>query len=282
MNLSPFFSLPMPNLPFIVWIILITWFCTPSMNAFMQDEKTIHRDTLNIKLQQELFFMVETYARLVEEARGEIPLTSLPPDTIITEERAAQNAISIGFGGENGPLMWYDWETMDPVIRTRYDSLGRVYGKKLVQIVKQYGFPSEALVGKSGSSAAFILWKYVIDLNSQEFILPYLLSKIDADTTDVLWGQEKYKKLIVRTKNLMKANHIDLVMLRKTRMQLYGTHYCRSGEDVIPFPIENRRHTDSLRAALNLTPLDSLLSFFDCPCPSVRPCPIWAELISDD
>src|SRR6266850_850133 len=113
----------------------------------------------------------------------------------------------------------------------------------LCTIVKEYGWPTTALVGKDGVAAAFLLLK-----NSSSFAL-------QADLFPVIVAAVK-KGDIPRSSF---AAYFDRLRTGAGLKQLFGTQVTISGGFLVLYPIEQEKYVDARRKQYDLPPLAEYL-----------------------
>lgn len=127
-----------------------------------------------------------------------------------------------------------------------YTKLGEVVKKvdqentdRLGQIVEKYGWPSNTLVGKDGSHAAWLLVQHA-DANT----------KFQRKCLDLM---TKLPKDEVSQTDL--AYLTDRVLLAEGKKQVYGTQFTISAGKWEPRPLEDAENVDKRRAEVGLKPL---------------------------
>ncbi len=112
----------------------------------------------------------------------------------------------------------------------------------LREIVVAHGWPSRALVGEDGATAAWLLTQHSPDLEFQREVLALLIASEETDS--------RHAALL----------H-DRICIREGRPQRYGTQLRPDGQ---PFELE-ASDVDERRAAVGLGPLADYLARFTSP-----------------
>lgn len=110
---------------------------------------------------------------------------------------------------------------------------------RLKAIVAEHGWPSVALVGKEGVSAAFLLLQHTDDVAWQASLLPAV--ERAAAAGEVSKGEV--------------ATLTDRVLVRSGKRQLYGCSFSLHEGKMVADPIEDAAHVDERRAAMGLPPM---------------------------
>jgi len=113
----------------------------------------------------------------------------------------------------------------------------------LCPIVKEYGWPTTAVVGKDGVAAALLLLK-----NSSSFAL-------QADLLPVIVAAVKIGEI----PKAVFAGYFDRLRVSAGLKQLFGTQATISGGFLVLYPIETERYVDARRAQYDLPPLADYL-----------------------
>ena len=118
----------------------------------------------------------------------------------------------------------------------RVDAL---HAARVRQIVKEFGWPGQSLVGDDGAHGVWLLVQH-FEIVDQDEYLPLMAKAVSAGEADA----KNYAYLL------------DRVRLRHGQSQLYGTQYhiSKSGEWVRE-PIEDSEHLDDRRKKIGLLPL---------------------------
>jgi hypothetical protein len=115
-------------------------------------------------------------------------------------------------------------------------------GRRLGEIIDQYGWPGKTLVGEEGADAAWLIVQHDIGNPSlQRRSLPLLREAVAR-------GVAPPSQLAMLT---------DRICILEGKPQVYGTQYDwdENGE-MSPCPIENPEHVDQLRESVGLIPLE--------------------------
>lgn len=110
---------------------------------------------------------------------------------------------------------------------------------RLKAIVAEHGWPSVALVGKEGVSAAFLLLQHTDDWAWQASLLPAV--ERAAAAGEVSKGEV--------------ATLVDRVLVRSGKPQRYGCSFSLHEGKMVADPIEDAAHVDERRAAMGLPPM---------------------------
>jgi hypothetical protein len=113
---------------------------------------------------------------------------------------------------------------------------------RLDQIVSQYGWPSDRLVGTEAASAALLIIEHS-GLEMKERYLPILREAVES-------GQ---------TEPLLLAQLEDEVSVATTGYQIYGTEISLDTGVPVLVPIKDPEELDARRAAVGLPPMDEYL-----------------------
>jgi len=113
----------------------------------------------------------------------------------------------------------------------------------LCPIVKEYGWPTTAVVGKDGVAAALLLLK-----NSSSFAL-------QADLLPVIVAAVKIGEI----PKAVFAGYFDRLRVSAGLKQLFGTQATISGGFLVLYPIETEKYVDARRAQFDLPPLADYL-----------------------
>ena len=153
------------------------------------------------------------------------------------EQRRHMREYSEKYGWQSAPMdsLWK--------IQSYSDSVNSV---RVIEIIKEYGYPGKSLVGEQTASAAFLVIQHA-DLDVQEENLPILSAA--ADKGEVRWSSI--------------ALLIDRVEMRNNRRQIYGSQVSRdsTGQSFF-FEIQKPYTVDSLRATKGLGPLSEYAERF--------------------
>ena len=131
-------------------------------------------------------------------------------------------------------------------VLARIDAIDRENTSRMKSVIKQFGWPSAALVGWDGTEAAFILVQHADRANHQR-LLPLII--------------KEYKAGSVSGPNY--ALFIDRALVEEGKPQLYGTRakpfdQWRAGEPAL-YPIKDEANVDKRRAEVGLSPLAEYL-----------------------
>lgn len=113
---------------------------------------------------------------------------------------------------------------------------------RLDQIVSQYGWPSDELVGAEAASAALLIIEHS-DLETKERYLPILREAVD--------GGQAEPSLLARLE--------DEVSVATKGYQMYGTEISLDTGVPVLVPIADPEGLDARRAAMGLPPIDEYL-----------------------
>lgn len=119
--------------------------------------------------------------------------------------------------------------------------------KDFKAILRQYGWPTEAMVGKDGSQAAWLLVQHA---DSDSAFQKKMLATI---------------KPLAENREIDPSNYgylYDRVVRHEKRLQRYGTQgQCVARHKFRPFPVQDPAHLDSLRAQLGMQPEADYIRF---------------------
>lgn len=116
------------------------------------------------------------------------------------------------------------------------DKLDRQHTATLKQIIKEYGWPTNSLVGEKAANAAWLLVQHADhDTDFQERCLELMKSLSPGE---------------VSQSNI--AYLVDRLLTRKGKPQLYGTQFKGLGKNLTPYDIEDRQHLDRRRKKMGL------------------------------
>jgi len=108
------------------------------------------------------------------------------------------------------------------------------------QVVEKHGWPGQAMVGRDGAQAAWLLVQHADqDHDFQRRCLDLLTKAYE-------YGQAAADQVAYLT---------DRVLVAEDKPQLYGTQFHVVDGNLQPFPIENEAEVDKRRAAMGLGPL---------------------------
>lgn len=133
------------------------------------------------------------------------------------------------------------WNTPPPELLEKLRLIDAKNTKRLKEIIEQYAWVNENLVGRSGVSAAFLIVQHSSDLKFQEAMLPHL--KRSFLNGEGVSGQEF-------------ALLQDRVLVHQNKLQLYGTQLNILDGELVFDPIFDEEHVDKRRAEVGLPPLD--------------------------
>lgn len=121
------------------------------------------------------------------------------------------------------------------------EAVDRENTARMKQIVRRYGWPGPALVGKDGAQAAFILVQHADNApDFQEHCLP--LIRKAAGRGDV--PREAVAMLT------------DRLLVRAGKKQIYGSAFVlNAAGEWVPRPIEDEAHVDERRKRMGMVPL---------------------------
>jgi len=201
--------------------------------CFLSTETAGAQPTRQPELEQKLVRMLSTIDSLRQAA-----------DTVSAADLTARSASD---------------STVVAAITNERDSLAAVYGQQLIEITRQFGWPSKQLVGIEGTSAAYILFRHHIPLVAQKQLLPAV--------------QDHFRRR--GSSPHVIASLADEVRLKEGKSQRYGTQMCQSEDGRVQIPsIADTTAVNARRDEMGLPPiqerLESLRQF--CPCPSLDRC----------
>ena len=135
----------------------------------------------------------------------------------------------------------------DSALIAKMRKLDAAHTTRLKEIIREYGWPGTALVGKDGSNAAFIIIQHS-DHETQEAMLPLVEAAYRAGDLE---GQD-YALLL------------DRVLVGRGEPQMYGTQILppeqwQHGQPT-PYPIREEHQVDQRRASVGLPPLSEYLA----------------------
>jgi len=132
--------------------------------------------------------------------------------------------------------LWAEQEAIDKKILRR-----------LEEIIKQYGWPGESLVGADASLAAFLILQHA-DYEYQKRYFPLV--------------KEAERKKEISSSNVALLE--DRILMREGKKQIYGTQLTWNGKTgrYELYPIEDEDHVDLLRASVGLQPIAEYLKTF--------------------
>jgi hypothetical protein len=128
----------------------------------------------------------------------------------------------------------------DAAIRKRVESIDLENTSRMKEIVKQYGWPNPELVGKDGSSAAFILVQHG-DYSFQKEMLPLIRNAA------LVGNLEKQDYALL----------LDRVLVKEGKPQIYGTQAKPKEpcQDPVFYPIQDEANVEQRRSELGLISL---------------------------
>ena len=122
----------------------------------------------------------------------------------------------------------------------RLNQLDAAHTTRMREIVDEYGWPTQTMVGKDGAGAAWLLIQHAdgaIDFQRRCLdLMQPLVERGDVSAVQV-------------------AYLTDRVRVHEGRPQLYGTQFRLVGDEWEPFPIEDPGQVDQRRADAGLEPL---------------------------
>lgn len=181
----------------------------------LQEKRAAYEATLNMPLKRELDSMM----------------------VLDQKYRMMMDSVSKAFGWESEEMKAL-WAKQNPV-----DSSNTV---RIEEIIQQYGYPGQKLVGRSSAGVAFFVIQHA-DLEIQEKYLPVLEKA--ADEGEVRWS--------------LVAMLVDRVRMRQGKEQLYGSQVTRDSTGQSMFhPIEDEAHVNERRAKVGLGPLEDYAKHF--------------------
>lgn len=174
---------------------------------------------INQPLRQELLKMLEDDQKYRNEV-GEVEKMTLPPD----EMQKRVSAL---------------WEKQNEVDRRNI--------KRLAQIINKYGWPGRSMVGREGSTTAFLIIQHA-DLSYQKKYFPLLkeaVGKGEADPDDAALLE-------------------DRILMGEGKKQIYGTQLRlnEATKKLELWPIEDEENVDARRASVGLEPIADYLKRF--------------------
>jgi len=121
----------------------------------------------------------------------------------------------------------------------RFMRAGTAHTRRLQQIVARYGWPTSALVGRDGVSAAWLILQHSPDNGWQESMLPALQRSAAA-------GDVSQTELAMLT---------DRLLVHQGKPQHYGNSFSMKDGRLVPDPIDDLTGLDARRAAIGLPPM---------------------------
>jgi hypothetical protein len=119
--------------------------------------------------------------------------------------------------------------------------------KRLAEIIEQYGWPGNSLVGKEGSLTAFLIVQHG-ELEEQKKYIPLLREAVGRGEADPAHA----------------AYLEDRILMGEGKKQIYGTQLRRdeaTGKLEL-WPVEDEEHIDARRASVGLEPIAEYLKRF--------------------
>jgi VWFA-related protein len=144
---------------------------------------------------------------------------------------------------------------MDRISALRKDNTAQ-----LCVILKRFGWPSAALVGRNGQAAAFFLLKNSSSVEMQRELLPVIVSLTERGEID----------------RASLAGYVDRLRLGLGLKQLFGTEATVKDGFLVLYPIEAEAGVDARRSQFNLPPLRQYLNSLETiyQMPLIR-APVW-------
>ncbi|MBC7930169.1 MAG: hypothetical protein H7Z38_06325 [Rubrivivax sp.] len=135
------------------------------------------------------------------------------------------------------PMMDGTWTSEEQGRRIR--ALDAANTKRLTEIVKQYGFPGVALVGKDGAQAAFVMLIHGPSIELQKKSLPYI------------------KKAALRGEIPIDAfaSLTDTILSNEDKPQIYGTKFDLADGKFVLAKTKDPARLDARRKKLGLAPI---------------------------
>lgn len=152
------------------------------------------------------------------------------------------NSVQNDYGRDSEELKKL-WENIH-----RQDSL---HTAQLKDIVHEYGWPGNALVGPDGARSAFVIIQHSnLDSNIQEEFLPLLIEAAEND--DFAWQYVAYLK-------------DRILVYQKNEPQLYGTQVFFNDSTKLyePFPIQDRENVNNRRKEVGLFSLEEYMKLYN-------------------
>ncbi len=157
--------------------------------------------------------------------------------------RREMAAVAAKFG-DDSPQMSSLWKKQRPADEANIS--------RLVEVIKEHGWPRRSLVGDKGTTAAFLVLQHA-DYDYQTKYLPLVKEAVDA-------GDARGADLA-----LLK----DRVLMREGKQQRYGTQVQRDDRGRwIFYPIEDGSNVDKRRQSVGLPPLAEYARHFGFEYPS--------------
>lgn len=116
--------------------------------------------------------------------------------------------------------------------------------QKIKQIIADYGWPDEILVGVDGSKSAWLLVQHSSDLVFQKECLLLLKRAVDEEKASA----QDYAYLY------------DRIAISENRPQMYGTQGTIVQDNFVLYPIDDEAHVEDRRKALGLDNLKDYIS----------------------
>jgi len=127
-------------------------------------------------------------------------------------------------------------------MKARLDSLDAANADRVSEIIKEYGWPGPALVGRDGTEAAFLIVQHA-DLAFQKKALPLVRKAYQR-------GELSGQSLALLT---------DRVRVGEGKPQLYGTQANIQNGEITFHPIADSAQVDQRRAELGMPPLSEYI-----------------------
>lgn len=125
------------------------------------------------------------------------------------------------------------------VLHTTIKELDLKHTKRLQQIIRQFGWPSAALVGTDGTAAAFLIVQHSPSHAFQKRCLPLVRAAAKR-------GELRLQDVALLT---------DRVLTGEGQPQIYGTQFKFENGKLVPYPIIDASKVDARRAEMKLPPL---------------------------
>ena len=130
-------------------------------------------------------------------------------------------------------------DQQNETIRAEMKKVDEAHEARLREIIREYGWPGQSLVGKKAAGAAWTVAQH----GSSDFLHQTLPMMKDAVAKGELSGG-------------LYATSVDRVRINDGQKQLYGSQFDTNGDKCEPLPIEDAEHVDARRKEVGLGPLN--------------------------
>ena len=111
-------------------------------------------------------------------------------------------------------------------------AIDAVHNYRILNVIKQYGYPSHATLGAKGMRDFWLL------IQHQDF--------------DIELQKQCLEKCDFKPKE--RAFLTDRILVNQNKKQLYGTQFHRKGEKLVPYPIHEQKNLEERRKKADLGP----------------------------